>query len=98
MNARSVPGRAIGETKLGTGLQGISEPRRWRGTRILDQARALGMLECALRFAVVIEAEFIDGAVADGPGMADIPLLEAFAGDRSETRNVGASGLELGKW
>src|SRR4029077_1180748 len=55
------------------------------------------MLEGFLRFPVVVEAEFVHGSVADGPGVADVPLLEPFAGNRSETRHVGAGGLKLRK-
>src|SRR6266566_3141123 len=55
------------------------------------------MLECTLGFAVVVKPEFIDRAVVDGPGMADIPLLKALFCRRSKAGDVCASGLELSK-
>ena len=53
------------------------------------------MLEGSLRFAVVVEAELIDGAVRDRPGVREIPLLKALADGGGKTRHIGAGGLEL---
>ena len=55
------------------------------------------MLECFLRFAIVVEAKLVNGSVVDGPGVADVPLLESLVGDGSETRYVGAGSLKLRK-
>src|SRR5258708_37029712 len=53
------------------------------------------MLKGTLRFAIVVEAELIDRAVVDGPGMADIPLLKALSDGGGEAGYVGSGGLEL---
>ena len=55
------------------------------------------MLEGTLCFAVVVEAEFVDRAVVDGPGVADVPLLKALTRDGGKTRDVGTGSLELGE-
>ena len=55
------------------------------------------MLEGTLCFAVVVEAEFIDRAVVDGPGVADVPLLKALTRGGGETGDVGAGSLKLGE-
>ena len=55
------------------------------------------MLECFLRFTIVVEAKLVHGTVADGPGVADVPLLESLVGDGSKTRHVGAGRLKLRK-
>ena len=55
------------------------------------------MLEGFLRFTIVVEAKFVHGSVADGPGVTDIPLLESFVSDRSKSRHVRAGGLKLRK-
>ena len=56
------------------------------------------VLERTLRFTVVVEAELVHGCVADGPGMADVPLLKALVGDGAETGHIRAGGLKLRKW
>src|SRR3954466_6464259 len=56
------------------------------------------VLEGPLRFTVVVEAKLIDGCVADGPSVADVPLLKTFIGDGAETRHIGARRLELREW
>src|SRR4030095_13410736 len=55
------------------------------------------MLKSSLRFAIVVEAEFIHRTVVDSPGMADVPLLESLFSDRSETGHVRAGSLKLRK-
>jgi len=70
------------------------EPNWSAGTRILNQTGALRMLEGSLRLTIVIEAEFVDGAVGDGPGMSEVPLLEALGHDAAKPWDIGASQLE----
>ena len=53
-----------------------SKPRRWCGTGILHSAREYRVLEGSLRFAIVIKSDFVDGGVAEGPGVGNIPLLK----------------------
>src|ERR1700687_3671604 len=55
------------------------------------------MLEGPLRFAIVVEAEFVDRTIADRPGVRDVPLLKALRDLAAESRNVGASQLKVGK-
>ena len=55
------------------------------------------MLERFLRFAIVIEAKLIHCGVVNGPGVADVVLLESFVGDGSEPGHVRAGSLELRK-
>src|SRR5258708_1159019 len=92
MNPERVPGSAIRETRYGR-----RKPRRSRGTGILHQAGALRMLESTLGLGVVVEAEFVDSAVVDGPRVGDVPLLKALFGGGSEAGDVGPRGLKLGK-
>src|SRR5438270_8124709 len=95
MNPPWICGGAIREARDRT--ERGCEPGRRRGTGILHKRSALWVLECTLGFAVVVKPEFIDRAVVDGPGMADIPLLKALFCRRSKAGHVGASGLELSK-
>src|ERR1700742_5204086 len=55
------------------------------------------MLEGPLSFSVVVKAVFVDRAVVDRPGVADIPLMETLCGKRSKPGHVRASGFKLGK-
>ena len=55
------------------------------------------MLEGPLRFTIVVEAEFVHRRVADGPGVADVPLLKALTRGGGETGDVGAGSLKLGE-
>ena len=55
------------------------------------------MLKCLLALAIVIETELVHRAVADRPGVGDVPLLEALRHSGSEAGEVGASQLEVGK-
>ena len=55
----------------------------------------LGMCERPLRFSHIREAKLINRAVADSPGMAEVPLLEALLRTRSESRNIGSSSLKI---
>src|SRR5437868_2425391 len=48
----------------------------------------------ALGLTHVIEAEFIDQTIADGPGMAEVVLLEALFDGVPEPRHVSARCLE----
>src|SRR5437016_8325360 len=55
------------------------------------------MKERQLPFAKISEPSFVDGCVAQGPGVGEVPLLEAFVGIGAKTGEVGAARLELGK-
>src|SRR5712672_2699264 len=55
------------------------------------------MLESTLGFTIVVEAEFVDGAVVDGPSVGNVPLLKALFGGGSEAGDVGTRCLKLGK-
>ena len=55
------------------------------------------MLECLLRFAIVVEAELVNGSVANSPGVTDVPLLESLVGDGSETGHIRSGRLKLRK-
>src|SRR5882757_9605610 len=91
MNPRCICRRSVGEARHRS--YSVSQPTWSRRTGILHKARPDGMLKRPLRFAVVIEAELIHGAVVDRPVMRDVPLLESFAGCRSESGNVCPGGL-----
>ena len=56
------------------------------------------MLEGPLRFTIVVEAEFVHRGVADGPGVADVPLLKSLVGDGAETGHICAGRFELREW
>ncbi len=92
MNAQRVLRSAIGEARHRTG--NISEPCRSGRTGILNYRREGGMLKCPLRLTVEVEAELIDSTIADGPGMADVPLLKPFVDDGPKPRNVRARRLK----
>ena len=55
------------------------------------------MLECLLRFAIVVEAELVNGSVANSPGVTDVPLLESLVCDGSETGHIRSGRLKLRK-
>src|SRR6266403_116967 len=96
MNAQVIRCGAIRETEL-TGLHDSGQPGEWRGTGVLHRRSTHRMLESSLRFAIVIETELVHRGVADGPGMADVPLLEPLVGDGSKAGHVRAGSLELRK-
>src|SRR3954471_2330564 len=56
------------------------------------------MLKGTLRFTVVVEPELVHGCVADGPSMADVPLLKALIGDGAEPGYIGTGRLKLREW
>src|SRR5215470_11890395 len=56
------------------------------------------MLERPLSLAVVVEAEFVDGCVADRPRVGEVPLLISVVGNGSETGNICARSLEHREW
>src|SRR5947209_5740224 len=95
MNSQSIVLRAIGEAWHSP--QNIREPRRSGWTRILQCRSAHWVLEGFLRFTIVVEAKLVHRRVVDGPGMADIPLLESLVGDGSKAWHVRASRLKLRK-
>ena len=53
------------------------------------------MIENTLRFAHVGETELVNEVVADSPGMAQIPLLEALLAAGSEPWDVGSCSLKV---
>src|ERR1035437_7629057 len=69
--------------------------RRRRGTRRLDSAGPLWMLEGQLPFAHVGKTELVDQGIADGPSMAGVELLVARAHVRTESRDVRSRGLKV---
>src|SRR5258708_19304031 len=97
MNPKDVRWRTIRETRHGRVIERGSEPRRsgWAGA--LHRRSAHRMLEGSLRLAVVIEAKLVHRGVADGPGMADVPLLESLVGNGSESGHVRPRTLKLRK-
>src|SRR6266849_7737212 len=96
MNAEVVRCGAIRETEL-TGLHDSGQPRGWRGAGVLHRRSTPRMLESFLRFAIVIETKLVHCGVADGPRMAEVPLLESLVGNGSKTGHVRAGSLELRK-
>src|SRR5258708_1999791 len=88
--------RTVAE-ETGRGPKSAGKPRRRGRAGILNEAGALRMLEGSLCFAIVIEAELIDGGVVDRPGMGQVPLLVPLLDGGSKARNVSACCLELGK-
>src|SRR5262249_419793 len=59
---------------------------------------AYWMIETSLPFTKIIETEFIDSAVSDGPSVIDVPLLHASLERSAESRYVRARCLEIRKW
>src|SRR5579859_1179781 len=94
-SAARIGGAIAIEARRSCAAERSREPRGSRRTRILDQTGSGRVLEGSLCFAVIVEAEFVDRAVADRPGVGQIVLLEAFGNDRRKAGHVGACGLEL---
>src|ERR1700733_8191618 len=89
MNARGIAGCTVGEARHRSG-----EPGRWGRTRILHQFGVYWMLKGPLPFAVVVEAELVDGTVIQRPRVGNVPLLETFSHDASESRDIRAGQLK----
>src|ERR1700730_3196012 len=64
---------------------------------ICNQVGVLRMPKRALRFAHVGEAGFVNKAIADSPGMAQVVLLEALLNRVAESRQIGACRLKIVK-
>src|SRR5579862_770230 len=56
------------------------------------------MEKCQLSFTIQVKTKLIDGIVVDGPGVGNIPLLEALCGCCSEAWEVGTGEFESGEW
>ena len=101
MNAQSIRRRSIREAEWNARAQTrkcLLQPR-WRcWTGVLYRRGKGRVLERALRFTVVIEAELVHGCVADGPGMTDVPLLKPLVSDGAEAWHIGTRRLELREW
>src|SRR3954467_14816913 len=98
MNSQSIRRRRIREAEGDAGPQTrkcLLQKSRRGGTGVLHRPRKRGMLECPLRLTVVVETELIHRCVAEGPGVADVPLLESFIGNRPESRHIRAGRLKL---
>src|SRR5713226_4975481 len=97
MYAQGIRLRAIGEAG-DPGRNRSKQPRRRWWTGILYCRGEDGTLEGPLRFTIVVEAELVHRRVADGPGMADVPLLKSLVGNGAETGHIRARRLELREW
>src|ERR1035437_2696735 len=71
------------------------QPGWRRGAGVLHQFGIGRMLKCPLAFAIVIEMEFVHRAVAERPGVSDIPLLGALRHDTSEAGEIGPRQFEI---
>src|ERR1700746_303992 len=96
MNAQGICLRAIGETGH-PGRKCSEQPGRRGRAGILYAGCKDWLLKRFLSLAVVVESKFVNCGVADGPGMADIPLLIAVVGSGPETWHIRARSLELGE-
>jgi len=56
------------------------------------------VLESPLRLTVVVEAELVHSCVADGPCVADVPLLKSLIDDGPETGHIRSGRLEHREW
>src|SRR6202041_2897727 len=95
MNASRISRHAIGETRHRAGDAG--QPRWRRRTRVLYKFRVLRVLERQLTFTVVGEVKLVHRAVADGPIVGDVPLLETLGKNAAEAGNVRAGQFEKRK-
>src|ERR1017187_6467205 len=77
---------------------GSRQPGGRRRAGVLYQFGVRGMLKRQLALAIEIETEFIHSAVADRPGVGDVPLLEALLYSVSEPGEIRARQFEVGKW
>src|SRR5262249_5443154 len=71
-----------------------SKPGLRRRTGALYSRREDRMLKRSLSFAIVVEPKFIDRGVAERPGVGNVPLLQAFVDNGTETRHARSGCLE----
>src|SRR5438270_5629906 len=96
MNAVLTAQRIAGIVAVEAGDRG-SKPGRGSRTCVLYQSGVCGMLKSPLAFAVVVETEFIDGVVADRPGVSNVPLLDSFCQAASKARDIRSQKFEIGE-
>ena len=65
--------------------------------RVSHQIGVYRVVESPLRFSHVSKTELVHEAIADGPGVTQVPLLETLFDVGSEARHVRTSSLEIVK-